>query len=292
MLSGFSSSLLFTPSIAAVGHFFKKRRAFATGIASTGGSIAGIIFPLMLTNLFERVGWGWAIRILALISLTLCGLSNFLIRSRLPPAQNANVHPDFRIFQNVTFSWTTLGIFLIEFALFIPLTYITSYMLYKGFDKTFSFNMLAVLNAGSALGRALPGYWGDKVGPFNSNIAAIVLAIIACFAVWLPAGHTTAGIVVFMFLIGFSSGNNISISPVCIGRLCKTQHYGRYYATCYTLVAVACLVSIPIGGEILSSNGGDYWGLIVCTGTVYFGGLCAFQAAKVSCVGWKPLAIF
>ncbi|PKS09477.1 hypothetical protein jhhlp_004093 [Lomentospora prolificans] len=292
VLSGFSSSLIFTPSIAAVGHFFKKRRAFATGLASTGGSIGGIIFPLMLTSLFDRVGWGWAIRTLALLSFALCGASNFLIRSRLPPADNANVHPDIRIFKNITFSWTTLGIFLLEFALFIPLTYITSYMLHKGFEENFSFNMLAVLNTGSVLGRALPGYWGDKFGPFNSNMFAVVLAIIACLAVWLPAGDTTAGIVIFMLLIGFSSGNNISISPVCISRLCKTQHYGRYYATCYTLVAVACLISIPIGGEILSSNNGEYWGLIVCTSLVYVGGLVALQAAKASCVGWNPLAIF
>jgi len=246
----------------------------------------------MLNSLFERVGWGWAVRILAFLSFTLCAASNFLIKSRLPPALNANVHPDIRIFKNITFLWTTIGIFLLEFALFIPLTYITSYMLHKGFNDNFSFNMLAVLNAGSVFGRALPGWWGDKFGPFNSNMLAIVLAIVACFAIWLPAGHTTAGIIFFMLLIGFSSGNNISISPVCIGRLCKTQHYGRYYATTYTLVAVACLVSIPIGGEIITSNGGEYWGLIVFTGAIYLGGLFALQMAKVTCVGWNLLAIF
>lgn len=292
VLSGIASSLLFTPSITAVGHFFKKRRGLATGLASTGGSVGGIVFPLMLTELFERVGFGWAVRILALLSFTLCATSNFLIRSRLPPARNARVHPDILIFKNVTFLLTTIGIFLLEFALFIPLTYITSYMIAKGFDRTFSFQILAIFNAGSFLGRALPGYWGDVFGPFNSNIAAVALSVFACLVVWLPFGETLPGIVVFAVLIGFASGNNISISPVCIGRLCKTQHYGRYYATSYTVVAVACLVNIPIGGEILAATNGDYWGLIVFTSLLYVASFFTLMAAKISCVGWKLLAIF
>ena len=292
MLTGLASSLLFTPSIAAVGHFFKKRRGLATGIASTGGSIGGVVFPLMLTELFERVGYGWAIRILALLSFSLCAASNFLIRSRLPPARNARVHPDFRIFRNVPFLLTTIGIFLLEFALFIPLTYITSFMISSGFEEKFAFQMMAIMGAASVFGRALPGYWGDIFGPFNSNISAVLLSIFACLVVWLPFGKTTPGVVIFTILIGFASGNNISISPVCIGRLCKTQHYGRYYATAYTLVAVACLVSIPIGGEILASTGGDYWGLIVFTGVVYVASFFALMAAKISCVGWKIFAIF
>src|SRR5690606_17885331 len=123
---------------------------------------------------------------------------------------------------DVTFLLTTVGVFLLEFALFIPLTYITSYMLSTGYDADFSFNILAVVNAASVFGRALPGYWGDRFGAYNSNAAAVLLSAIACLGVWMPVGDTTPGIVVFAVLIGFASGNNISISPVCIGKLCKT----------------------------------------------------------------------
>ncbi len=158
MLNGTGASLLFTPSIAAVGHFFRERRGLATGVASTGGSIGGIVFPLMLQALFARVGWGWAMRCLGLVCLTLCAAANLLIRSRLPPARNASSHPDFRILADAAFLLTTAGIFLLEFALFIPLTYVSSYMLARGFDEAFAFQILPVLNAGSVVGRALPGW--------------------------------------------------------------------------------------------------------------------------------------
>lgn len=55
---GIGSSLLFTPAISAVGHFFSAKRGIATGIAATGGSVGGVIFPLILQDLFSE-NWLW-----------------------------------------------------------------------------------------------------------------------------------------------------------------------------------------------------------------------------------------
>jgi predicted MFS family arabinose efflux permease len=204
----------------------------------------------------------------------------------LQPSEHASVHPDIHIFKNKVFAVTACAIFLMEFSLFIPLAYITSYTLAQGFDQEFSFEVLTILNAASFLGRTLPGWWADSIGPFNSNIMSVLVSVIACFAVWLPFGHTTAGIVIFAILIGFASGNNISITPTCIGKLCKTQDYGRYYATCFTMVSFACLTGNPIGGVIIAACGGKYWGLIILTGTIYIASLVVFIIAKILAVGW------
>jgi MFS family permease len=302
LLGGLASALLFTPSIAAVGHFFRERRGFATGIASTGGGIGGVCIPLMLQSLFDRVGWGWGIRALALLSLVLSGLSNFLLRSRLPPALNASTHPDVRIFHNIPFALTTLGVFLLEFALFIPLTYISTYAISRGFSPPFASQVVTILNAGSVVGRVLPGWYADKIGPFNANMIAVIITAVSCLAVWLPSSilvatrispsdggdsnsAATAPIVIFALLFGFTSGSNISLVPVSIGRLCATTNYGRYYATCYTAVSVATLVGVPIAGKILTSNGGEYWGLIVFTAALYVGSLVASMLRRC-----RPLA--
>ncbi|CAM1502159.1 Fc.00g041430.m01.CDS01 [Cosmosporella sp. VM-42] len=287
VLCGFGSSLLFTPSIAAVGHFFKARRGLATGIASTAGGVGGVIYPLILTKLFDTIGYGWATRIIALICLVCSIAGILLIRSRLPPAKNATAHPDFRIFKQIPFLLTTIGIFLLEFSLFIPLSYISTYALYKGFSQDFAYHLLPIMNAGSVLGRVLPGYYSDVIGPYNVSILAVLLSIVSCLCVWLPSGGTTAGIITFSVLFGFASGTSIAIAPVCIGQLCKTQEYGRYYATAYTVVSFACLVGIPIGGSLVQACDGDYWALIILTGVVYVGSLLAFIAAKASILGWR-----
>ena len=62
LLAGLSSSLLFTPNISAIGHWFQRRRALATGIAFTGGSIGGVIFPLVVLYLAPKIGFPLAIR--------------------------------------------------------------------------------------------------------------------------------------------------------------------------------------------------------------------------------------
>lgn len=240
VLMGIGTSLIFTPAIAAVGHYFYERRGEATGIAAMGGSVGGVIFPLVLEALFPRIGWAWATRVIALFCLISLGMACMLIRSRLPPkpASKENILPDFRIFRDPIFTLTTAGVFLIEWGLFVPVTYISSYALAEGFSSTFSYQILAILNAGSAFGRWLPGYIADYLGRFNTMILAVLGCLVTTACLWLPAGGSLALLVVYSVLFGFFSGSNISLTPVCVGQLCKTEHYGRYYATAYTIVSM------------------------------------------------------
>jgi MFS family permease len=286
-LGGSSTSLLFTPAIAAIGHYFKERRGFATGLAATGGAIGGVIFPLMLESLIPKVGFAWSTRIIGFIYVALCSTACLLIRTRLPPDPNGNAMPDFRIFQDPAFAITVLGVYLLEWALFVPLAYISSYALHQGFSVTFSYQALVILNVGSIFGRWLPGFYADKIGRYNTMILTVVLTVISVLCIWLPAGQSMAGLIVFCLLFGFASGSGISLTPVCVGQLCRTENYGRYYATCYTCVSIGCLTGIPIAGEILTSNGGEYWGLIVFVGVCYFGGLAAFLTVRFLHTGRK-----
>ena len=255
--------------------------------------MGAIAYSQLLSHLFPRVRGGWSIRIAGFISLLMVVLCNVFIRRRLPAAANATIHPDFLIFRDQAFLLTTIGVFLLEFGLFIPLAYISSFALAQGFGEAFAFGtVMSVLNAASVLGRLLPGIWADAIGAFNTNMLCVALTVVGTLAVWLPAGHTVAGVLVFVVVFGFGTGNNISVTPVCVGKLCHTQHYGRYYAACYTVVSIATLIGLPVAGAIISATGGGYWGLIVFTGLTEVLSLLALMAAKVVSVGWKPWANF
>lgn len=286
VLSGLATSLLLTPSIASIGHWFKARRGFTTSIATSAGGLGGIIFPFMLTNLWDRIGYRWGTLVLALISVVTSIIGIILIKSRLPPAPNATAQPDFRIFKQIPFFLTTLGIFTLEFSLFIPLAYISTFAIAKGFSVAFAYQLLPILNTGSVIGRLLPGYYSDIIGAFNTCILATLLCFVSTICVWLPAGHTTAGIVIFAVLFGLGSGIGIAIAPVCISRMCKTQEYGRYYATAYMVVSFACLLGIPIAGNIVQAGGGSYVGLIITTGAVFLVSSALLIWAKLWQLGW------
>ncbi|MCJ1246965.1 hypothetical protein MMC30_004176 [Trapelia coarctata] len=302
LLAGLGTSLIFTPAVSAIGHFFSTARGSATGIATTGGSLGGVIFPLMLQRLFPLVGFAWSTRILAFLLLILLILANALIKSRLPPKPGGSVWPDFLIFRDKVFTLTTAGVFFIEWGLFIPISYISLYALHVGLDPALSYQLIALLNVGSIFGRWLPGYVADRLGRFNTMILTIALSLLFTLAFWLPIStpsdppHSTITItpliIIFALGFGFSSGSNISLTPVCVGQLCETEELGRYYATCYTVVSFGCLTGIPIAGAILRYDGGEYWGLVLFTSACYAGGLACFVAGRVMRVGWVVTKIF
>lgn len=132
---------------------------------------------------------------------------------------------------------------------------------------------------------------------------ALSLCALASLGVWLPATVLTAqgnrdpaliqGLsITFAAIMGFGSGSNLSLTPVCVGQLCETNEYGRYYATCYTVVSFATLTGIPIAGALVRAAGGEYWALVVFAGVCYFVSLAAFGAVRVMKVGWGVRRVY
>ena len=300
VLGGIGASLILTPSLSAVGHFFLERRGLATGIAAAGGSLGGIIFPLALQRLFPSVGFGWAARINGFVVIFCCITTFLLIRSRLPPKPNQRATPSVKIFfRDHSYLLLTLGIFFMEWALFVPITYLSSFGLSTGaMSHELSYQLIAIMNAGSCIGRWAPGYICDKLGRFNSMIAALALCTAMTLALWLPASllkpntESNAAVaralsIAYAAIFGLTSGSNISLAPVCVGQLCDTNEYGRYYATCYFVVSFGTLTGIPIAGSLLQATGGSYWGVVVWTALCYLASLGCFIWSRAYHVGWK-----
>ncbi|KAI9694957.1 MAG: hypothetical protein M1822_000574 [Bathelium mastoideum] len=299
ILGGLGTSLMFTPAFSAIGHFFLVGRGTATGIAAAGGSFGGVVFPLMLQQLFPRVGFAWSTRIMALIFFAVCIPANIFIRSRLPPKQGSTVLPDFGIFRNAAFSFTTASYFFLEWGLFMPIAYLTIFVQESGtMSNAFSYQILAIFNAGSCFGRWASGWLADKIGRYNAMLLTMFLCGSSALAMWLPSTGLATSFpaspaimplaVVFSVIFGFASGAGISLTPVCVGQLCITEEYGRYYATCYTMVSFSTLTGIPIGGALVSACGGKYWGVAVFTGMSYVLSFACLACARASRVGWAP----
>ena len=289
IMGGVGTSLVFTPAVAAVGHFFLRKRGQCTGLAAVGGSLGGIIYPLTLQALFPKIGFAWSTRVVALINLVLLIIANLCIKSRLPKqkATRENILPDFRIFRDPVFALTTLGVFFVEWGLFVPLTYLISYSIEVGVDQTFAYQLLAIFNAGSCFGRYFPGLIADKIGRFNAMTGTVFMCLVVTLAFWLPAGGSLPLIIIFAVTFGFASGSGISLAPVCVSQLCKVENYGRYYATSYCLVSIATLTGIPIAGSIITACGGKYWGVIAFTAASYAASTITFALARGVGGGWR-----
>lgn len=251
ILGGISLSLTFNPAISIVAHYFNQRRGLATGIASSGASFGGVIFPLLFQNVISKVGFAWATRVIALVDLVTLITAVLLIRPRFPPKQSSarNILPDISVFRNTGLVLASMGMFFMEWGLFVPITYLTSYALSHGMSPQFSFLLLSLINAGAILGRWIPGYCADRIGRFNTFILTIFGCLLFTACLWMPAQSSKAVTTAFALLFGFASGSNVSLAPVCIGQLCKLEAYGRYYATAYAIVSIRCVNRFLPGGS-------------------------------------------
>ncbi|KAL2826266.1 major facilitator superfamily domain-containing protein [Aspergillus cavernicola] len=286
VLGGLSACALFNPSISVIGHWFNCRRGLATGLACTAGGLGGVIFPLIVMFAAPKIGFGWAIRIIALLSAILLSIACLLLRTRLPPAKGKSAAIDFKALGDVHYAATTAAVFMVEFAVFIPITYISSFGLHMGLNTTLSYALIPVLNLGAIPGRFFPGLIADQLGRFNVMIVTSLLCTILTLALWLPIGNNIAGIICYAVFFGFASGAAISLTPVCISQVCEVEQYGQRSGTTFTVASIGTLTGIPIAGAILQVNQGQYDGLIGFGGGLYFVATVAFVVARGICVGW------
>ncbi|CAI0652884.1 unnamed protein product [Colletotrichum noveboracense] len=278
ILGGLGGALLNSPSYGAIAHFFDDRRGFATGVAATAGSIGGIVYPILLQNLFPTLGFAPTARILGFILLGLTIPATLLQRF-----SECEVHP------------LGGGIFFMEWGgLFVPITYIISYAASTQKSTVHSYTILSILNAGSAVGRFLPGLVADKYGRFNVILITIAMCFITVFGLWLPSKGSQPMLLAFVALFGFASGSNLGLVPVCLGQLCDARDYGRYLSTAMMMASFGTLSSLPIGGAILQSgkDGQNWNGLIMFSGASYILAFICYASVRVLAVGWKIAARF
>lgn len=109
ILGGISGAILTTTALSVISHWFKARRGLATGITFTGTSLGGIVFPIALNSIFNRMSWAWSMRLLALVEFVLVVIGNLFVRGRLPIQKHGGVI-NFWCFKDSRFAWTTVGI--------------------------------------------------------------------------------------------------------------------------------------------------------------------------------------
>jgi MFS family permease len=135
----------------------------------------------------------------------------------------------------------------------------------------------------------------------------LVLCMLCNLCIWLPATliqslateDVKASLIAYSIIFGLASGSNLSLIGPCIGQLCETKNYGRYFSTSYFFVSISTLIGIPIAGKIIEAarasgpeglNG--YWGLAVLIGIGYAASTICMAAVRIIKVGWSARGLF
>ncbi|KAI1123181.1 major facilitator superfamily domain-containing protein [Nemania abortiva] len=284
------ASAVFNCATNSVITWFFKKRATALGIMVSGSSLGGVVLPIMMEKLIPQIGFPWTIRTLGFIFLALCGISCITVKSRLPPRPKPLRLADYvSPFKELKFVIVVIASFFLFWGLFLPFNYLILQAQDAGADPTLVPYILPILNALSIPGRILPGFFGDRLGRYNTMIFISALSGIITLALWIPGSKSTAAIIVYGGIFGFSSGGIISLLPACMAQISDIREIGTRNGVNLFFAAVGALTGSPIGGAI--SGGKHYLGLQLFTGITMLAGSLLYVIARTVLVGPKAARV-
>lgn len=272
---GIGAGLLFVPTVSVIPTYFTSNIGLAIGIASSGSSLGGVIYPIVLNRLIAEVGFPWAVRSIAFIALATftIPLAAMRIRVRVPKPRAVVDWSAFHDWPYMTFSLALLIVFIGNVVLIF---YISFYPADRGFtDSSLAFYIVAIFNAGSIIGRILPNALSDRIGVFNT-IAPFTL-LLGVTILCLLGVHNAAGIIVEAVVTGMFSGVVVALPPVCFRMLTENKSMiGTRTGQGFAIGGLGLLIGGPSAGAILGSVDPLNW-----TGVWVYGGVMACASGAI-----------
>ncbi|KAK1996679.1 MFS general substrate transporter [Colletotrichum falcatum] len=234
--------------------YFSARRALATGIATTGSGFGGVVYPLVVQGLLPR-------RTPGPDAVAAAGAAGKRRRSR-------RVMLDLSAYRNASFVVLSAAMFFNVFSYTPPIYYLQQYSLAHGLggrgSSGLAYYLVAILNAGSVLGRVFPAWLAGRFGPINV-LLGVCVSVAAVTMCWL-AVRTGAGSVAFALAYGFASGGLVSLPPTVVSILVPhLSLHGTWLGMLSTTNALGSLAGPPIAGVLLDKTG-SYLGVQLLSG--------------------------
>ncbi|KAL8791886.1 MAG: hypothetical protein Q9195_005548 [Heterodermia aff. obscurata] len=273
---GIGGGCLYVPAVAIMPTYFTNKVGLALGLAASGSSVGGIIYPIMFYKLIDQVGFGWTVRILGFTSLVTLIVPLVVMKMRVAPGRVRSI-VDWAAFTDGPYMTSVAGCFFGLIGLHVGLFYFSYFGQDSGItDASLSFYLVPILNAGSIFGRTVPNWLSDKIGPFNvmAPCALMVGVVLLCNL----AVHNVGGIVATTLFFGFFSGVFVALLPALIVALTKDKSMiGTRIGMGLALAGLGALAGGPGGGGILASGHSDPdW-----TGVWLYAGVVALSSGVI-----------
>ncbi|KAH9922390.1 MFS general substrate transporter [Fomitopsis serialis] len=291
---GFGSGLLLVPALSVQSHYWRRHRSLMMGLVLSGASFGGIVYPIMLNQLFKSIGFAWGVRAAGFITLGMLVVANCVLRTRLPSARqrrkaaggNDLPKPKIRdILTDAPYLWLNVGAVLCLLGVFLPYFYLQLWVNKHRLSETLAFYTIAILNASSIIGRTIPNAIADRVGTLN--IITPLAGITGALVFVMFAATTPGAVIVFTILYGaFSGGLNAMCPPAFASMSRSPDEIGIRIGLGYWFCGFAMLTGSPISGALLGPQD-DWTKPIIFSGVVMLAGTVCLGYARVLAVRRK-----
>lgn len=214
-----------------------------------------VVFPIVIKNLLPKIGFGWTVRVVALIVLVTLAICNIVLRGPGASAKRrALVHRE-----SLT-DWPYVALILAYFTVFLglytPFFYVESFAVGNDIaSEDTAFYLLAVVNLASILGRIIPNiHLSDMMGPMNMITATTV--ILAATSLGFIGVKNAAGVFVVSVVYGFFTGTFFALQPTIFVRLTGDMSVmGTRFGMAFSIMSFGLLIGSPISGVLQRAFG-------------------------------------
>ncbi|KXS19648.1 MFS general substrate transporter [Gonapodya prolifera JEL478] len=225
LMFGLGSCFSLIPATAVLPGWFTKHRGLASGIATAGTGVAGLILAPITQKLLDVQGWRNTLRVLAALAATMMLPSSWALRpygrdvsSKQGKLQlgggTARVLPrcfthgiasppptlPLALLRSPSFLLTSLTITLTAVSFFAPQAYIPLALHDGGYDDATGSAVLSGFAGLMAVARVGMGGANDRLGTLNVSFGSQFFPALAEVCLWLPGPTSLGWTLAFMFL--------------------------------------------------------------------------------------------
>ncbi|KAI1453992.1 MFS general substrate transporter [Annulohypoxylon moriforme] len=276
---GLGAGILYCPIISNVATYFRRKRALAIGITTSGAATGGTIFPIIAQQLPGKVGFPWTMRVMGFVVMFNATVMLLFARTRLSPRSRGPL-VEWAAFKELPYTFYTAGAFCLLMGVYLTYNYINTYgRIIIGMDAETSLNTLFIANAVGVPGRIIPALVSDAyLGPFRTLVPLAVGSSVLYFG-WIGI-RDESSLYVFAVLSGLVNGGVQAISMAGLPSLTKDlSKVGVRSGMIMTIGSIGCLSGPPIAGALVDAAGGRFLYMQIWAGCIMFLSAC-FVAAS------------
>ena len=278
---GLGMGFLFIGSVPIVPQWFTTRRGLASGIATCGSGIGGLVYSLAAGAMIKTIGLAWAFRVLGILVFAVNSICGLLMRDRnkiigssqLAFDTNILVRPEYLLLGG--WGWFSM------LAYVVLIFSLANYTNAIGLNDSQAAIVSALFNLGQFFGRPPIGYFSDSVGRINMAMITTFFAGFFALVIWIFA--KSYGVLIFYALIGGTVAGTFwcTIAPVT-AEIVGLRHVPSGLNLMWLIITLPVTFSEPIALEIVGGTG-SYLGTQLWTGFMYIAAALCLLVLR----GWK-----
>ncbi|GMV57594.1 MFS transporter [Betaproteobacteria bacterium PRO7] len=189
LIGALGSSAMFGPLLADISHWFERRRGLAVAITASGNYLAGTVWPPLVQQLIESVGWRSTHMIIGVVCLVAMLPLTFVLRKRSPYVRAVDTGDARRVRPSAPrplgLSPNALQTLLVIaglaccVAMSMPQVHIVAYCGDLGYGPAAGAQMLSLMLGFGIVSRLLSGWIADHIGGLRTLLLGSALQGVA-----------------------------------------------------------------------------------------------------------------